>query len=293
MTYEISVGFGKDRNSKDYRAFENAVRGVLQEKSFLDSWIENMRIESKVDTALDNKLPGKMTTLLNDKLPNKVRKEVGTELDKTVMPKVIEKITTMLEKYSMCTIPDRVKAVMAEQIAIYLNNHVTMCGILDSHSIRIQNELCRISDKSAADLSRVATDTLSRAVNEPQYHVVTDLHISAIKTKYETALVAIKDNAAQQTGTINDALSSQLAKNDAALVKQLSDMQKLVNDELTEFRLKEQQMKDIETVNKELEERVAMLSSSLNTLQNICIIGFGSLIVSVGYIFSKSKCIYW
>lgn len=296
MTLSISFGSG-NRNSSDYKAFERAVRDVIQEKSFLDTWIENMRIESKVDTALDSKLPGKMTAILDDKLPGKVERELrnqlSTEINKTIMPKVIAKITQELKDYSRDTIPDRVKAVMTEQIAIYLNSHVTMRNILDSHSIRIQNELSGISDKSVADLSRVATDTLSRVVNEAQYHVVTDLHISAMKTKYDNALTVINDNAIQQIGTINDALSSQLAKNDAAFAKQLSDTQKLVNDELTEIRLKEQQMKDIQKVNEELEIRVKLLSNSLNTLQNICIVGFGSLVVSVGYIFSKSRCIYW
>lgn len=229
------AGFCKTSDFKRY------VRDAINDEMFWRNILQTYSISSMVQTELTNSVP--------------IR--VQNEANKIINKMVDER----LDNYTKFQIPSHVSKALSEQIAVFLNNNAHMNQILETHSAS-QN----------MQLYSSAMETLHKVVNEPQYHMVTNAHIDAMKTKYDESLLTINKNAEQQ-----------VLSNESKFNLQIESFKHQVNSEtalLTETRVK---LSQAETRIAELSNDIGIIKVILGAFVGFCAVGFGAM----GYVMKK------
>lgn len=185
--------------------FKTYVKNAINDEMFWRDLFQRYNITSMVDTEISNKVP------------NKVKKEI----DKLVPTQVELK----LNNFTSTQLPNLVVKEVNSAVPNYLNNSSQMQQILNYHSSNL-NKL----------LQDLATETLNKVVNEDQYHITTNLHLTATQQKCDSKLSEINQTFDNKIIEISSKANDQLQYNSILFKSQLEDIKTNVNTQLKDLR---------------------------------------------------------
>ena len=215
--------------------FKRYVRDAINDEIFWRNILKTYSVSSMVQSELNNKIPT----------------QVQNEANKIVSSMVQDK----LNNYTQFQIPAQVAKALSEQINNFLNNNAQMNQILATHSETLNLQLYNNAMK-----------TLHEIVNEPQYHLVTNEHIKAIKSKYEDSLRIMDADARRQ-----------ITQNEASFRSQLEGFRHQVDSEtksLTETRVK---LGQAENRIVDLDNKLSSFKTLFGVVCGFCVIGFAAM----------------
>lgn len=161
--------------------FKKYVRQAVNDQMFWRDMLQQISINSLVQTELNNKLP--------------------TQVQNEAQKIVTNMVMTKLNDYTNNQLPSHVAKELNAQVTSYLNNNVAMQNILAYHSTNLTNELMRI-----------ATETLNKLVAEPQYQMTTNAHLNVMQEKCNRQLAAIETSCNNQLAANSLAFNKQLVE---------------------------------------------------------------------------------
>ncbi|QKF94092.1 SH3 domain-containing protein [Fadolivirus algeromassiliense] len=217
--------------------FKKYVRDAVNDELFWRDIIQRLSIGNTIQTELNSRLPSQVQ--------NEARRVVS------------EMVTQKLNDYTHNQLPSHVSKELSLQITNFLTNHVQMNQILTYHSEQLSQKLLQI-----------ATDTLNRLVNEPQYQMTTNAHLQAMQQKCD--------------GKISDiqiACNNQLSANSQKFNIQLDQMKQTANTEMAQLKDK---LEKLDKQNKKLVQLEGETSSLRWMLGGVTTI-FSVVVISMFY----------
>lgn len=215
--------------------FKRYVKDAINDEMFWRNILQTYSVTSMVQSELNNKIPT----------------QVQNEAAKIVSSMVQDK----LNNYTQFQIPAQVAKALSEQINNFLNNNAQMNQILTTHSESLNLQLYNNAMK-----------TLHEIVNEPQYHLVTNEHIKAIKTRYDDSLRMIDADAQRR-----------IAQNEATFKSQMDNFRQQVDREtksLTETRIK---LGQAENRISDLDNKLSSFKTLFGVVCGFCVMGFAAM----------------
>lgn len=206
MSYEVVcrqqiVAFCKDDDFKTY------VRQAISNEMFWRDLLTKLNLSNEIRTEL------------NTQVPNLVRTELDRTMPNLVKSRIIEYLNDNLEKM--------IAKEMKSQLISYLENSPQMQKILTDHIRDITNIL-----------ETKVREILAQIIDDPQYHVITSVHLQKMENKCEVQI----DNALKKLDSRADESDKKMKQIISALQEKLNKLDNTAS-EVTHLREKYSKMK--------------------------------------------------